>query len=71
MIGHRPGTDLLFQTAIRAGLQAHRPIRMVSLVALDEVQPWADTPTTWLSPTPARTPSQPSMRRTSGCRPTS
>ena len=44
MIGHRPGTDLLFQTAIRAGLRAHRPIRMVSLVALDEVQPWADTP---------------------------
>lgn len=44
MVGHRPGTDLLFQTAIRAGLRAHRPIRMVSLVALDEVQPWADRP---------------------------
>ena len=35
---------------------------MVSLVALDEVQPGPTPPTTWLSPTPARTPSQPSMR---------
>ncbi|MFT4127913.1 MAG: universal stress protein [Gordonia sp. (in: high G+C Gram-positive bacteria)] len=43
-IGHRPGTELLFSTALRSGARAHRPIRLVSLVALDEVQPWNPHP---------------------------
>ena len=43
-IGSRPGTQLLFQTALRSGVRAHRPIRLISLVAVDDVQPWRTEP---------------------------
>ena len=41
-IGSRPGTQLLFQTALRSGVRAHRPIRLISLVVV--------APLTFLSP---------------------
>ncbi|WP_168703217.1 universal stress protein [Gordonia paraffinivorans] len=43
-IGDRPGAPLLFQTAIRSGIRAHRPIRLVSLLALGDMQPWRNAP---------------------------
>ncbi|MBD0864007.1 universal stress protein [Gordonia sp. zg691] len=43
-IGDRPGTPLLFETALRSGVRAHRPIRLISLVAVDDVQPWRAEP---------------------------
>jgi nucleotide-binding universal stress UspA family protein len=43
-IGHRPGTRLLFDTALRSGVRADRPIRLISLVAIDDVQPWRTEP---------------------------
>ena len=43
-IGQRPGAPLLFQTAVRSGIRAHRPIRLISLVALDDVQPFQAAP---------------------------
>ncbi|MEO9329929.1 universal stress protein [Gordonia aurantiaca] len=43
-IGDRPGAPLLFQTAIRSGIRAHRPIRLVSLLAIGDMQPWRNEP---------------------------
>ncbi|MDV6309652.1 universal stress protein [Gordonia amicalis] len=43
-IGDRPGAPLLFETAIRSGIRAHRPIRLVSILAIDDMQPWRNVP---------------------------
>lgn len=43
-IGQRPATTMLFNTALRSGVQAQRPIRLISLVALDDMPTWGQEP---------------------------
>ncbi|MDL9938795.1 universal stress protein [Gordonia sp. ABSL1-1] len=43
-VGHRPQTPLLTELARSRGVGTHRPVRLLALVALNEVAPWNPDP---------------------------